>query len=122
MTNPMDFPALTGDYVTEAHAQICRERGHATYKINEVPQTCCPRCGDALTSDVEVTVTTTEHAFTETELDAMWHEEYERMYERPALRNVPIRAGTPRASVGHQRVGHNPHKDPARSHAVLGET
>jgi hypothetical protein len=103
MTNPMDFPALTGDYVTEAHA---------TYKINEVPQTCCPRCGDALTSDVEVTVTTTEHAFTETELDAMWHEEYERMYERAALRNVPIRAALLARQWATSVCGHTPTKIP----------
>ena len=39
------FPALEGDVVTEAHARICRERGHAFHTIDGVDTGCCPRCG-----------------------------------------------------------------------------
>ena len=40
------FPALTGGVVTERHARICRERGHARHDVDGVPQDRCPRCGD----------------------------------------------------------------------------
>ena len=40
------FPALTGDVVTERHARICRERGHATHTVDGVDSGICPRCGD----------------------------------------------------------------------------
>jgi hypothetical protein len=41
-----DFPMLRGAPVTEAHARICRERGHAVHSINGVASDRCPRCGD----------------------------------------------------------------------------
>jgi hypothetical protein len=46
-----DFPALTGEVVTERHARICRERGHARHTIEirpgeRVNSDRCPRCGD----------------------------------------------------------------------------
>jgi len=40
------FPALTGDVVTEAHARVCAERGHATHTVDGVDQGYCPRCGE----------------------------------------------------------------------------
>lgn len=40
------FPALTGETVTDAHAQICRDRGHATHRIDGIEQPTCPRCGE----------------------------------------------------------------------------
>ena len=43
-----DFPALTGDVVTERHARICREIGHATHTVEGVPSGICPRCGESV--------------------------------------------------------------------------
>lgn len=40
------YPALTGEVVTERHARICRERGHATHTVDGVDQGSCPRCGE----------------------------------------------------------------------------
>lgn len=48
MHNPTDFPALVDGVVTEAHARVCRERGHATWTIDDEVQPHCPRCGDLL--------------------------------------------------------------------------
>ncbi len=45
---PTDFPALTGEVVTEAHSKICKTRGHANYSKNGVQADFCPRCGDML--------------------------------------------------------------------------
>lgn len=42
----LDYPALNGRPVTDAHARICAERGHATYKRDGVDTGSCPRCGD----------------------------------------------------------------------------
>lgn len=39
------FPFLYGDYVTERHARVCRERGHAEHRVNGVLTGTCPRCG-----------------------------------------------------------------------------
>lgn len=44
----LDFPALNGQPVTEAHAQVCRERGHATHTVDGVDSGTCPRCGEVL--------------------------------------------------------------------------
>lgn len=41
-----DFPALNNEPVTERHARICREQGHATHTVDGVDTGVCPRCGD----------------------------------------------------------------------------
>lgn len=41
----IEYPALNGEVVTEAHARICRERGHATYTQDGIESDFCPRCG-----------------------------------------------------------------------------
>lgn len=40
------FPALVHGVVTERHARICREQGHATHTVDGVDTGLCPRCGD----------------------------------------------------------------------------
>lgn len=40
-----DYPALTGEVVTERHARICAERGHASHTVNGRDSGTCPRCG-----------------------------------------------------------------------------
>lgn len=40
------YPALTGSVVTEAHARLCRESGHAVHLVAGIDQGVCPRCGD----------------------------------------------------------------------------
>lgn len=52
LRGPTDYPALTGGVVTEAHARVCRERGHATHTVARpdgvrVWTGICPRCGEA---------------------------------------------------------------------------
>lgn len=42
-----DFPAINGRVVTQGHADVCTEVGHAVHMIDGVPQMFCPRCGDA---------------------------------------------------------------------------
>src|SRR5215475_925463 len=44
--NPLDMPATEGRTVTEAHAKICAQRGHATHKVDGVESELCPRCGE----------------------------------------------------------------------------
>lgn len=48
MVSMMDFPALEGRPVTEAHMRVCRERGHASHQVaGESTSTgVCPRCGE----------------------------------------------------------------------------
>lgn len=60
------FPALTGGVVTEAHAKICAERGHATYRADGVGSGSCPRCGDVTVAAQSPTfrVETTRGTFT----------------------------------------------------------
>lgn len=41
----IDFPAVESRPVTEAHARLCREIGHATYTRDGVDMGSCPRCG-----------------------------------------------------------------------------
>lgn len=47
----MEYPALTGDVVTQAHGDYCRANGHAIHTIKltadaePVVQPHCPRCG-----------------------------------------------------------------------------
>lgn len=50
----LEMPALNGDVVTQAHANICAERGHATHKVNGEIQPHCPRCGEALAEETPV--------------------------------------------------------------------
>lgn len=40
------YPALNGGVVTERHARICRERGHALWTLDGKDTGICPRCGD----------------------------------------------------------------------------
>jgi hypothetical protein len=49
----LDFPALDGRPVTEAHVRDCRENGHAAHTVDGVPTGVCPRCGevDAMIAD-----------------------------------------------------------------------
>jgi hypothetical protein len=42
------FPALVGGVVTERHARICREQGHARHTVDGVDTGTCPRCGDVI--------------------------------------------------------------------------
>lgn len=46
-----DYPAITGDTVTERHARICRESGHAIWIRDGIPAPFCPRCGDVAGRD-----------------------------------------------------------------------
>ena len=53
MSNPRyanECPILTGDTVTQGHADYCAEHGHATYTQNGKAVPWCPRCGDNLPS------------------------------------------------------------------------
>ena len=43
------FPILTGDVVTQGHANYCAEHGHATHKVDGVDTGVCPRCGAVTT-------------------------------------------------------------------------
>ena len=45
-TTAHSFPALNGQPVTERHARMCAERGHASHTVNGQPTGTCPRCGD----------------------------------------------------------------------------
>jgi hypothetical protein len=44
--SPLDFPAVNGGVVTEAHAALCHERGHAAHTVDGKASPVCPRCGD----------------------------------------------------------------------------
>lgn len=55
MNVALDMAALNGTVVTEAHAKVCRERGHATHKVDGIEQIHCPRCGEARTEEITVT-------------------------------------------------------------------
>lgn len=67
--NAIAFPILTGDVVTEAHAQICADRGHATWTVDGEDKGICPRCGD-LTATPEKTED--EEALFEAIADLEW--------------------------------------------------
>lgn len=49
MNISLDYPAIDGRPVTEAHARICREEGHTTYVRDGVDMGTCPRCGAVTT-------------------------------------------------------------------------
>ena len=42
----LSYPAVTGDTVTQGHADYCAAHGHGTYTVNGVVQGWCPRCGE----------------------------------------------------------------------------
>lgn len=46
----LDYPAINGRPVTEAHAKYCRDNGHAKHLNNGVRVPYCPRCGDLVES------------------------------------------------------------------------
>jgi hypothetical protein len=58
---PLDFPALDGRPVTEAHARVCREQGHAAHTVNGRPTGVCPRCGHVAELASLVTVRRSSH-------------------------------------------------------------
>lgn len=39
------YPALTGETVTQGHANYCAAHGHATYTQDGIVAPYCPRCG-----------------------------------------------------------------------------
>lgn len=41
----LDFPAINGQPVTQAHTDLCAATGHVSYVIAGVEQGICPRCG-----------------------------------------------------------------------------
>ena len=41
----ISHPVPTGDIVMQGHADFCRDYGHATWTVDDVPQGICPRCG-----------------------------------------------------------------------------
>lgn len=51
----LDYPAVDGRGVTEAHAKICRDRGCVSYVKNGMDMGFCPRCGEITTSEEQVT-------------------------------------------------------------------
>lgn len=50
-----DFPALAGRVVTDAHARICAEYGHATHTVDGRDTGSCPRCGEVSVREVAAT-------------------------------------------------------------------
>lgn len=52
--NPLDHPAVNGRPVTEAHAQYCRDNGHASHTVDGITSPVCPRCGDRRTGQIVV--------------------------------------------------------------------
>lgn len=51
----LDFPAVEGGVVTEAHAKICADKGHATYVKDGMDTGLCARCGEVTTSEEQIT-------------------------------------------------------------------
>ena len=45
MSIAMSYPALTGEVVTQAHADHCAAHGHATHTSGTDVSPWCPRCG-----------------------------------------------------------------------------
>lgn len=41
----MEMPALSGDVVTQGHADYCADNGHAKHTVDGVVSPWCPRCG-----------------------------------------------------------------------------
>jgi hypothetical protein len=54
MNRKLEMPALNGQTVTEFHARICREQGHATHTVDGRTSGTCPRCGE-VTEPAETT-------------------------------------------------------------------
>lgn len=49
----LDYPALDGRGVTQAHARYCADHGHATHTVDGTPTGTCPRCGEVDTRDAD---------------------------------------------------------------------
>lgn len=45
------YPVVTGETVTEGHAQWCRDFGHGTWTIEGVVQPRCPRCDEPVSRE-----------------------------------------------------------------------
>lgn len=45
------YPVLTGDPITQGHADYCTQHGHATYTQGGNVAPWCPRCGDNLPAE-----------------------------------------------------------------------
>lgn len=41
------FPAANGEVVTEKHAKICADKGHAKHTVDGTDSGVCPRCGES---------------------------------------------------------------------------
>lgn len=50
-TEPLRYPAATGQTVTQGDADYCTAHGHAVWLIDGVEQDCCPRCGEVTDPD-----------------------------------------------------------------------
>ena len=46
MNYATSFPVLTGEVITQGHADYCEINGHATHKVDGVTSLVCPRCGN----------------------------------------------------------------------------
>jgi hypothetical protein len=51
----IDFPAVDGRVVTEAHAKLCADKGCVSYVKNGIDMGWCPRCGEVTTSEEQIT-------------------------------------------------------------------
>lgn len=51
----LDFPALDGRPVTEAHAARCASQGHATHLVDGASSGVCPRCGEVSSAPSDAT-------------------------------------------------------------------
>jgi hypothetical protein len=45
-----EMPALNGEVVTQRHADLCAERGHAYHMVDGIAGPTCPRCGESTTA------------------------------------------------------------------------
>jgi hypothetical protein len=43
----LSYPAVSGDVVTQGHADHCAAYGHATHTVDGVLSPFCPRCGES---------------------------------------------------------------------------
>lgn len=53
--SPIDFPAVEGRPVTEAHAKLCASKGCVSYVKNGMDMGWCPRCGEVTTAEEQIT-------------------------------------------------------------------
>lgn len=76
-THPLDYPAADGRTVTEGHARLCRERGHAAFVRDGVDQGTCPRCGEVTEAQpdaLQVQLTATSNKGLLTTFAALTHQ------------------------------------------------